>query len=231
MTCAPADLVCSIEELGETLTSFNINDFFTTALATLVGVVVGALLTTIIGRVEAKNRRILRDEEAAKQKTLRDEEAKERREAREAEAAHQRRLRDEEAQERREAREADAEQQRIVRLEDALARLIWEINQHALNLRALWERQQVEDPAPEWGPQDWPVLAAIAAARMIARQGDESAVLDAIRELVLGVRMTDIKQRTNSLTMVWRALIIWREGRPVAEVLSDIASLRVSGGD
>lgn len=236
MTCAPADLACSLEQLGETLTSFNINDFFTTSLATLVGVVFGALITILISRHEAKQRRQLRDEEAAERRAerfeeaanqlkLRNEEARERREAREEEAEFQRRLRDEEAQQHLEARQAEIQQQRLIRLEDALSRVIWEINSHSLSLRGLWERQQADDAVPEWAPQDWPVLAAIAMARMIARPGDEAAVLDAVRELVLSVRLTDVPQRTKSLTEVWRVLIVWRGGRPADEILAEIAAL------
>lgn len=182
VTCDPYSIQCSIDELGRTLTSFNFNELLATALATLAGVLVGAVLTLLISRGEAK---------------------------------HSRRLRDTEAEERRQER-----------LNVALERVIWEINAHSVALRKVWERQQADRAKPEWLPPDFDILAAIAAARMIATNEDEKAVLNAIRQLTLDVRVAEVRKRIDALTLVWRTLILWREGSTKDDILDDIDELR-----
>lgn len=114
------------------------------------------------------------------------------------------------------------------RLNVALGRLIWEINDHSVALRRAWERQQAPESAPEWLPPDYGILAAIAAARMVATSEDEKAVLDGIRQLALEVRLVEIDKRVESLTLVWRTLILWREGMARDKVLKSIDELRPS---
>lgn len=182
MTCDPYSVQCSIDELGRTLTGFNSNEFLATALATLIGVLVGAVLTLFINRGEAKHARSLRDREA--------------------------------------------EDRRQERLNTALEKVIWEINDHSLALEKVWERRQADQPQPEGLPRDFGILAAIAAARMIATSEEEKAVLNAIRELTLDVREAEIRNRVDSLTLVWRTLILWREGSAQDDVLKDLDVLR-----
>uniref|UniRef100_A0A942T9M8 Uncharacterized protein n=1 Tax=Neobacillus citreus TaxID=2833578 RepID=A0A942T9M8_9BACI len=185
MHCEPNSIQCSIAELGRTLTSFNPNDLLATALATLVGVLVGSGLAFLISR---------------------------------GEAAHARELRDEEREDRRRER-----------LNAALENLIWQINEHALAL--LGERSRSDIPGREWSAPDFGVLAAIAAARMIATNEDERAVLNEIRELTLAVRAAPIEKRIDSLTLVWRTLILWRERSSHDEVMRDLRQLRSTALD
>lgn len=181
MTCEPISTACSIDELGRTLTSFNANDLLATAIATVIGVIVGAMFALIGSRFEAGHARELREQEA--------------------------------------------DTRRVERMDVALERIIWEINNHSIDLRKVWERQQADQPQPEWLPSDFSILAAIAAARMLAKTDDEKAVLDRIRELALNVRLAEVKARVASLTLVWRTLIQWREGAVLEVVLKDIDDL------
>lgn len=176
MTCDPYSIQCSIDHLGKTLTSFNVNDLIATAIATVISVIIGGVITLFITRAATRD-----------------------------EAKRARKLRNEE------------------RLDVALDRLIWEINGHCVVARKEWEQQQASEPVPEWREPDFGILAAVAAARMVATDGDEKKVLDAIRKLTLDVRNMDVKTRVSSLTLVWRTLILWRDGEELDKVLESIA--------
>lgn len=225
MTCDPPSIHCSIDELGQTLTSLSVSDLVTTGVPTILGVLVGSVVSIYLAKAAAKSAEQIRKDDHAAQEKIQSAEAAAQRALRDEEAAAQRTLRDEEAAERRIAQQEEIEERRNARLDEALDRLTWKIDGLALELRKLWERQQAGNPEAEWGPQDWSVLGAVASARMIATIDADKQILDALRGLVLDVRKRELPERVASLTGIWRILIIWREGYLLTEVLTEIERL------
>ncbi|MBW8027766.1 hypothetical protein EOG37_13900 [Clavibacter michiganensis subsp. michiganensis] len=195
MKCTELPIECALRDLGNTLTSFNINDLISTTLATVIGVVVGGAFSLWFAAKDAK-------------RTARD---------RESEQEHLRRLRSDEL----EARRKD-------RLQAALVRVIEAINAHNLDLLDLHQRQEENTELVDWLPVDWPVLASVASARMIAKDDSEREILNGIRDFIMRLRTVSIRDRMQPMSEIWRVIILWQDGGDSVSILGEINKLRQS---
>ncbi|MDN4641089.1 hypothetical protein QCD70_12595 [Agreia sp. PsM10] len=171
MTCDPQTIICSIDQLTQSLDEFNLNSFLATALATLLGVVAGAGLSFLLTTILRRQDRVIT--------------------------------------ERKQMNEA------LTRMNSDIAAF----SHHLRTSRPTFFRRKAHLV------EDWPVLASIASARILATDSTDIAILDKVRDLVRAGRGTDHVSRTNNLSYVWRTFIVWRDGRDSELILSELDAL------